>query len=900
MIPSPVKTQLRAIFERDHDADCVAVVWPEETVNTDRVTISGHDVKLVYCISELAMREALVNHDKQTRLVMLSRFDEVHLAKDVIARIWKNEPQRISPWKTLQQLIKVREIDPRLSKKSGRWMAEALLNCYDKYSNSVSFGEVLDLDNAWKALAVGYLNYSEKTFDLDAWFRWSISEDVTALIDQLPKDVKENISDWFELGAPKTAKAIDQIIRAGHGNDLLAVSLACSTMYQSGISQSGLVEASNLYSSQGRFVERFLSGENLSVKILQALGRDAYRTIHKLVQEQGIALLDKVGSRTEQILASLDLMPLCAVSTLLPHGYQLRIEAFAKVLEKSINGKFIEPAENALLEVKQHILASFPKSQEQIHNSQMALRLVRWLNNHNSECNTVDSCLREYILHGGFVDWARSSIWSGDINESLTRVFLKISDAVTITRQAQNFAFSKHLPALARGDSLPANYLPVESTLERLLAPVASKTPVLLLVLDGMSQAVYRELSEDILKHNWVELAQEGVNQDTCSVTAFPTVTQVSRCSLLSGALSIGDSGSEKNAFKSNPVLKQIASTKFPPELFHKKDIQQSGSGALDSNIREKLAGTKYRILGVVINAIDDQLSSSSQVSVDWKLDSVTLLGHVLEAAKEAGRVIVITSDHGHVLDHDSFYQQSLNEGGERYQQTSSSLSDTEVEVSGDRVITGSKSVVMPWSEQLRYTKSKSMGYHGGASLQEVVIPLGVFANPSDVPVLDGWTETLKYSPDWWDADELSIQKVEITTQVPQIKNVKKAAVAEKMEDMFGEPVAADENIKIIDSDLAFSLVNSIVYKQQLQTAGRTNIKDDQVKTFVSMMVQSQGQAMESVVSKELNIPRIRIRGFLAGLQKTLNVDGYPIVSVNRDAQTIKLNIQDLKKQFEL
>ena len=60
--------------------------------------------------------QASTKNSHEERLVLLSRFDEVHLAKDVLARLWKNEPQRISPWKTLQQLIRVREIDPRLTK----------------------------------------------------------------------------------------------------------------------------------------------------------------------------------------------------------------------------------------------------------------------------------------------------------------------------------------------------------------------------------------------------------------------------------------------------------------------------------------------------------------------------------------------------------------------------------------------------------------------------------------------------------------------------------------------------------------------------------------------------------------------------------------------------------------
>lgn len=63
----------------------------------------------MYCISELAIREQLTQHKPDdNRLVILSAFDETHLAKDVLARLWDNEPKRISPWRTLQQLLRVK------------------------------------------------------------------------------------------------------------------------------------------------------------------------------------------------------------------------------------------------------------------------------------------------------------------------------------------------------------------------------------------------------------------------------------------------------------------------------------------------------------------------------------------------------------------------------------------------------------------------------------------------------------------------------------------------------------------------------------------------------------------------------------------------------------------------
>ncbi|MCP5019862.1 MAG: BREX-2 system phosphatase PglZ, partial [Ketobacter sp.] len=165
-----------AIYQSNADANCIALVWPEELADSEILNeVDGIATRFVYCPSELAMREALVKFTQAPeRLVLISQFNEIQLAKDVLARIWKHAPQQISPWKNLQQFIKVGEIDPRLKKK-GQWMAKVLLGRLDRYQHKVSFGEVLDQESAWKAIALTYLNYSEPTLDLQSIFHWSVN-----------------------------------------------------------------------------------------------------------------------------------------------------------------------------------------------------------------------------------------------------------------------------------------------------------------------------------------------------------------------------------------------------------------------------------------------------------------------------------------------------------------------------------------------------------------------------------------------------------------------------------------------------------------------------------------------------------------------------------------------------
>ena len=117
VIPGPVIAQLQAILTQDAEADRIALVWPEpvEPAESNR-EVAETSLRLVYCPSELSIRERLVQHKPgNQRLVILSPFDETRLGKDVLARLWSNEPKRISPWRTLEQLLRVKQIDPAAS-----------------------------------------------------------------------------------------------------------------------------------------------------------------------------------------------------------------------------------------------------------------------------------------------------------------------------------------------------------------------------------------------------------------------------------------------------------------------------------------------------------------------------------------------------------------------------------------------------------------------------------------------------------------------------------------------------------------------------------------------------------------------------------------------------------------
>ena len=896
VIPNPVLTQLKAIFNAAPStqplAAPLALVWPEPIEPVESVIqVAGREVCLVFCPSELALRERLVDHQPNGRhLVLLTPFDESRLGKDVLARLLGNEPKRISPWRTLEQLLQVRQIDPRLTVKHYRWIADALLNSYEAYRGAIRFGEVLDFDQAWQALALGLLDYAEAEVDLDLLLRWSLDPATNSRVQALPPEVLNHLGDWLQPRLGDQFPVVQSLWQQGHAGDMAAVGLICSMLYQAGMKPS-----QGLFLARGRLSERYLGGAKLTEDSLVRFGQQTADFLVRQQRQSGVPSISACLTLAEQILASLDLVDLAIDSNLLPMAYGQRLDRFARALQRAIKGKPLIPAQAALKELQHHQLADVRK--DQVHRAEMAVRACAWLNSKTTPLNSATDIIHDFVREGGFVDWARSHVWLGDEHEAVSAAYKALNQRLTARREQMNEGFGQHLGAVAQGDPMGGGICPVERALDEILAPLAKQRPVLLLVLDGMSQAVYRELSDDLVHHNWVELQREGTDGPGCLLAALPSITRVSRYSLLAGALGEGVANDEKKAFAGHPALKSLASTQYPPILFHKHDLQQPGSGALSSAVREVIAGQEHRVVAAVINAIDDDLGSGAQVALHWSVAAVHLLRQILEAARESGRLLVMTSDHGHVLDHDMTYRATASEA-ERFKPGDAKVESGELRVQGQRVAQSGQAVVLPWSEKIRYA-AKKKGYHGGASLQELVIPLGVYRNGGETDGIEHWAEVPNRVPDWWQWEDA---REGIAKAPPAAVPSPAKQPEQRQADLFAalEPKAAMDAGGDAQSDWIGQLLASPVYQQMKARHGRSGIDDVQLEQLLRHLSERGGQSMLGALGKALGIPSLRINGFLANVRKVLNLDGYPVLSVDRASKSVRLNVDSLKTQFEL
>jgi len=60
------------------------------------------------------------------------------------------------------------------------------------------------------------------------------------------------------------------------------------------------------------------------------------------------------------------------------------------------------------------------------------------------------------------------------------------------------------------------------------------------------------------------------------------------------------------------------------------------------------------------------------------------------------------------------------------------------------------------------------------------------------------------------------------------------------------------------------------------------------------------GSIMKAPLAQALGVPLFRIDGLVQNISRILNVDGYEVLSFERTTETISLNTNLLKTQFEI
>lgn len=912
-------------------------------------TAGGLRARVTVAPSVLAVHEQILGHldaaatpDPEV-LAVLTDVEDTDLDPGLLARVYGGKVRSIDNWEVVQEAFDARGLDPRLRAES--WAAEALLDAA--------------AGRRWPSLGRGVLSRDEalarlvrRRFLLDradapapsgrdiadrvdpvALFGWALTPGGPDLLRDLRGPERAGLARF--LAEPEqsgsTGRIITALVNAEHGADAAAYAVVCAALW-------GHAPADHdLYRARGR-AERWLGeqppaqGDELD-RLLTSFAQSGERYVRSLVDRGEHRLADPILSRAALLAAQFGAQSAAAASPLLAAGLDARFTAAGHALAQD-GTQAVAAAVTALAE---HALAADSATAARIERVRMAARARRWLAGQpEADIASVAEGTDRQIHELGWADRALEHLEAaGDADAVLADAYSHIGAQVRDTRRALDRAFSERLAVWTAGGTSPGTMLTVESLLERVVTPITAEPcrRVLLLLVDGMSAAIAAELGDELRAH-WSEYdplpAAGGAPARRAVAAALPTLTAVSRTSLFAGTLMKGDQSDERRLFPQHSCWRGA-----PAAIFHKDDLRGPDTGSPFSTALGEALADEHTHVAVVLNTVDDRLGKEQKLGDGaWQVKEIGGLEPLLRAARANDMTVLLTSDHGHVVERRSSKLDAPagTIGSARHRTPGGPLAPAEVELVGPRVVwpePGSQIVALR-DHDARYTALKA-GYHGGATLAEFTIPLLALL-PFGAEPPEGWRELGNPSPLWW-SDDRTVEVESTATadaaaprprgkQAKQAKQPKKPAqpVAEGVISLFGEeelaqlapqePLAPEVERKVVPTgtaDPAKSPVTALVdrllatelYAAQLELLARKPQNRTVLPKALVALVEA-GTLPMTALAERAGQPVSRAPGFAATLAQLLNYDGAQILEILPDNRTLRLHRAQLIEQFGL
>jgi hypothetical protein len=493
-----------------------------------------------------------------------------------------------------------------------------------------------------------------------------------------------------------------------------------------------------------------------------------------------------------------------------------------------------------------------------------------------------------------WADRALASIARADTGRvpALAHVYAALWDQARSRRAGSDADFAGKYAAWSEASSASDDLLLVENLLDRVARPVAELRPPVIVILDGMTAAAGIELAGELTSRGgWIEGGRREDGREPVLATV-PSITAISRTSLLTGALKSGDQTQEKSGFAAFWGRRKSA-------LFHKASLAPDPGHSLASPVREAIASADT-VVAVVLNAIDDALDKGKQGPAHWTPDQVTYLRPVLDEARRSGRPVILTADHGHVLDRG---EGSPLVASESARHRTGTPRPGEITVRGPRVVEG-KEIVAAVDEKIHYTPRRA-GYHGGASLAEVVIPVIILA-PSDSLLPSGWYpyDAAGHAPAWWDAPASRATRPTApqgadSAKPPQPRRRRAVSVEPDGNALFDVTEAAPTRRKQTTPQvtLGYQVAASTRMASQRQTIPRAPAEAD-VAALIDALAQAGGRLTLAEAAAVTGQPAVRMSRYLAQVARLLNVDSYAVLNHSEADRLVELSLPLLRQQF--
>jgi len=871
-------------------------------------------VRVVACVSPLAVLEQVTGHaaaDDGSVLVVLTDREDGELGNGVLTQVLGQQVVTIEPWMLVLESFGAQRLDPRLVREG--WAAEALVDAMPPSGWPRLSGGVLNRDVVLRHLAVRRLGLERlgvtaEDLDAQALLRWSALPGAVDSFGSLRAEERQGLEGWLTELTGRAATALFALAEARRGSDALALGLVCGALWAP--ATQGMTER-----SQGR-VDRYFGDAHLDDDVVRGFAGVAGEVVGGLLDESagsgpGAAeagrLVHAVLDRAGELLVQLGVEDAARYSDVLRAGFEHRVGTVAGALRAWLDGADRGEASAALAgavaALDHHRLAGIEPQRHRIERAKMAQRLVQWLDVPVEEPFSVGDGIDRQVADWGWVDRALSHVWIGeDVNAELRAAYRTLYERASERRRRLDAAFATRLGAWTAAGASPGRMLTVESVLPRVVAPlvVAGKRPALLVVLDGMSAAVAVELAEELSQQRWDEydpLGDSGPQQQArrrAVVAALPTVTTVSRMSLFAAELRQGGHDEERKAFEGHRLWRGRK-----VRLFHGDAVRGRAGEVLADELQHALADTDT-LVAVVVNTIDDALDHGREgLDAGWRVADIGPLRELLDFARYNGRAVVIVSDHGHVLEHGGQLRQAQAILSARHRAGDGPAHDGEVELAGSRVVAPGGRVVALWDPRLRYAQRRA-GYHGGASLAEVAIPLLALL-PLGAEAPRDWRPLADQQPAWWSLTGPGWpEPIPAPPAAPPAKRARRPAPQPAGQIALDlptpeAPAAAPRG----PGTLVDALLESEMFEVQHGLTPR-KVPKAKIGAAIAALLDANGVLPVTVLADRAGEQPVRAHGFVTTLQRIFNVDNYPVLSVIDDGRTVRLDARLLREQFDL
>lgn len=741
---------------------------------------------------------------------------------------------------------------------------------------------------------------SGDTLDLGSILTWSTGADVDTRVANLTARTGELlpslVASWIGSRAGGLQPVIVTLISDGRVADLVPLGLVARA-----------VDASAGGSGPRALFQRDISGHPTSALVQLAPWADAAETVTRRLIGEGKAAKESVSrllNRSDALLSSVDARDFAAESAVLRRSLTQRLAALGDTLfaaadrargrapSEGPDGVLVDPdvaskVEAAWSAVDSHALAR-RVGEVRVQRARAGVQLVRWLARPTSDIVDLAEGISRFWTNDAWVDRAVADAWAGVEDEELARGLRGVLAAARTRRDAHDVSFAAQLVRHeASGAVPPAGVCNAEDLLRSYVLPLAARQPVLFVLADGMSCSVASEVVDDITTQmdTWLECVPDGSTTRVAAIAAYPTLTKLSRASLFAGELTTGEQVVERAGFE-----RLTKSTGVAGRLFHKLTLDSSEPGfSLAHDVATAVDDPAVQVVACVLNTIDDALDRSDPGGIEWSAESVKHLRPLLEKARRAGRVVVIASDHGHVVERrEGRLVTTPDASSNRSHGYSDNVGPGEVRITGRRVLDHNGDAVLAVDERLRYGPLKA-GYHGGASPAEVVIPVCVLTTGGPP---SGWRLAPPQAPAWWRAPSTVVPPGPVAVTRPSRMP---AAARDESPTLFDPEPASSAA-----PDLVSEVLASVVYREQRNKSANRGLSDELVSRLLRALLAAPAHRLDpESAAAALDVAVVQLGGALPQVQRLLNVEQYPVISRDVDGASIVLDAGLLREQFE-